>query len=214
VSSTTKSEQASIFLDHLGDSWYEINKNDLGKRDPISDLLEREPINLGSVLEVGACNGWRLEKLRAKYGCKVVGIDPSVLAAQDAAKKGIEVKIGTADWLPWESDSFDTVIMGFCLYVVAPEDWFKVIAETDRVLKDGGHLIIWDYTTPRSFRRKLNREAHLPTFMYHIDWPEGWLFNPMYRKVSEHFLAGCSEMVTVMRKNKKAPMLEMATEQK
>jgi len=101
---------------------------------------------------------------------------------------------------------FDTVIMGFCLYVIHPAEWFKMLAETDRILKYNGHIIIYDFTTPRPFKRKLTKELD-DLFMYTNDWPKLWEINPMYQKLCEAHLYKKNEMVTILRKTESDNLL-------
>jgi ubiquinone/menaquinone biosynthesis C-methylase UbiE len=190
--------QTQVFIDTLGNQWLANNREIIGKRDPVDDLISEVRLPLGgSVLEVGCSNGWRLKNLREKYGCDIYGIDPS----EDAVKEANEPTIvgGTADRIPFSDLSFDTIIMGFCLYVVHPSEWFKVLVETDRALKVNGHLIIYDFTTPRSFKRALINERD-DMFQYIMDWPKLWQINPLYQKIVEGHLFRKCEMVTILKK--------------
>ncbi len=137
--------QKYVWANGAGDGWFKRNKHELGKRDLTEDVIKTLEIEPKNVLEVGCCNGWRLEKLAHRYNCEVKGIDPSEQAAIAAGAKGVEVRIGTADKLPYFDNSFDMVIFGFCLCFISPEDWPAIVAESTRVLKDSGYLIIYDF---------------------------------------------------------------------
>ena len=54
------------------------------------------------------------------------GIEPSAQAVAAACAKGINVMQGTADVLPFDNQSFDIVIFGFCLYLCDREDLFEL----------------------------------------------------------------------------------------
>lgn len=191
--------QSQLYLHSFGDKWLEKNRDDMGKRDPISDFIADVGMTVGRTLEVGCSTGWRLKKLREKYGCEAFGVDPSSKAVEEAADPNIVV--GTADRLPFPDESFDLVIMGFCLFCISPEDWTSTVAETDRVLKNGGHIIIWDFTTPRPFKRRLLQEENTPFFMYHFDWPTLWTAHPIFKMVAERHLIRHREAVSILRKN-------------
>lgn len=57
------------------------------------------------------------------------------MSVEEARKKGVRAERGTADQLPFEAESFDIVIFGFCLYLCDREDLFQIVQETDRALK-------------------------------------------------------------------------------
>ena len=126
--------QENIFLNKEGDKWFERNLIDsevnLGERianDNIITCFEYLDIIPKNVLEIGCSSGWRLEGLVEKYKCRCSGIDPSSKAINYGNKSypNIELKISTADNLPYKSDFFDNVIIGFCLYLCDRSKLFK-----------------------------------------------------------------------------------------
>ena len=106
----------------------------------------------GKVLEIGCGDGTRLAWLKANLNADCYGIEPSAQAVAAACAKGINVQQGTADVLPFESQSFDIVVFGFCLYLCDREDLFRIASEADRVLRSPGWLMIMDFysTVPRA----------------------------------------------------------------
>jgi ubiquinone/menaquinone biosynthesis C-methylase UbiE len=96
--------------------------------------------------------------------CTGAGIDPSAAAVEAgrAAFPGIDLRVGTADALPFADAAFDLVIFGFCLYLVDPALHFRAVAEADRVLADGGHLVMVDFLPPFPYA---NPYAHVPGLM-------------------------------------------------
>lgn len=201
-------KQAQFFMDKEGDRWFERNRDRLGQHDAVSEAIEKYvPIKpTMQVLEIGAANGWRLAKLREKYGCIVTGLDPSHAAAQDAKKHSVTVWTGTAAAMPLRSNAYDIVIYGFCLYLTDPEDWFRIVMEGDRVLKDGGYLIIHD------FRMKGDDETFAVPykhceglFSYHHHFQYFWRAHPWY------FHEACAggdqdDWVEILRKHKHIPV--------
>lgn len=146
----------------------------------------------GHVLEVGCGNGARLEMLQAQYGCATFGIDPNPAPGYDT---------GTADSLPYEDGGMDVVISGWCLVHTQPEHWFKIAHEFTRVLKDGGHLIIYEYWhkvwNRNPTRVNLNGKWH-----YWIDWAAIWQAHPGFREIADTRGLGDSQVaITIFKKD-------------
>jgi len=97
------------------------------------------------LLEVGASNGLRLGHVQRELGMDVAGIEPSSAAVAEARMAGLDVQVGTAENMPFEDDTFDIVVFGFCLYLCDPSDLFRIAAEADRVLKQTGWVVIQDF---------------------------------------------------------------------
>ena len=175
--------QKQAFLNGEGDQWWDRNKDKVKypPSDPVIRAVKMLP-KPDSILEIGCANGGRLNELQKLTCAEYIGIDPS----QKAIKQGwqfsdVELYIGTADNLPFDR-SFDIVIFGFCLYLVDRECLFKVVSEADRVLADGGHLIIYDFApeTPCS-----TPYEHLDgVTSYKMDYSRLFTANPAYREKS------------------------------
>lgn len=191
--------QSDIFLSSEGDAWYARNKNKLGLKDPVCALLDLLPlIRPKRVLEVGCANGWRLKKLKEKYQCRVSGVDTSHDAVEDALESGLEDvchdKFGNATWL---GGTFDMIIFAFCLYVTQPSDWFKIVTEADRLLADGGWLVIHDFADgPHATPYQHNTGI----LSYHLNFGSLWTSHPWYWRQDYASLDG--ECVTVLKKDK------------
>jgi SAM-dependent methyltransferase len=183
--------QTETFMQGEGDAWFKRNRTQLGKNDPVSDLIKSMDWAPESVLEIGCGTGWRLKKLHEEYGCDIAGIDPSGIAIQELGNCGCQ---GTADSLPFLSNQFDTVIFGFCLYLIEPKDLFRVVAESDRVLRNGGVLIVHDFMpSPYPFKR---RYKHAPdVWAYHFDYRKLWLGHPDYISAAWQYDADRDEAV-------------------
>lgn len=193
-------KQSEVFMQAEGNAWFARNREKLGKFDPVSDAIEAAGITPKRVIEIGSANGWRLAKLRDRYDCGIVGIEPSMQAAEEAAALRVPTAVaGAADLRGFAPGAFDLVIYGFCLYLTDPEDWFQIVAEGDRALADAGYLIVHDFdmTNARPFARSYE---HRPDVVaYHVDFAQFWLAHPWYHRV-EILVAG-NDRVTVMRKN-------------
>jgi SAM-dependent methyltransferase len=195
-------KQSDIFWQSEGDRWLLRNHAELGKRDPVSDMIAKLGLKPEHVLEIGCSNGWRLEFLRDKYGCKVMGIDPSQKAADEAAiKRSLPVFSATAAALPIRTNAYDMLIYGFCLYLTDPVDWFVIVMEGDRVLKGGGYLIIHDFMSPpQPYARQYEHCDGVRA--YHVDFAQFWLASPLYELVHWEVDHDHDEGVTVLRKRR------------
>jgi SAM-dependent methyltransferase len=182
-----------LWLEGAGDEYYQRNKQDLGGgNDLVWPLIESLNLRGGKALEIGCANGWRLNRLQSERGMEVCGIDPSreAIAAARALNPNGHFIHGTADKLHFESDQMQLVILGFCMWFIEPELWFKVVAESDRVLADKGVLIIHDFVAPRAIKWRSwcadGGETERQTHAWAYDYPKLWLAHPWYRKVLEN----------------------------
>jgi ubiquinone/menaquinone biosynthesis C-methylase UbiE len=180
-------KQKDSFLKSEGDAWFNRNREAIENRqlpegDPIlSEILKLPPpqsSNKFKVLEVGCCDGYRLEWLQMNMGCQCCGIEPSGQAVDKARQRGLEVYQGTADELSFPDNSFDIVTFGFCLYLCDRDDLFRIAKEADRVLMDPGWLIIHDFYSTTPIEREY---CHLPgLFSYKMDYRTLFTWHPAY----------------------------------
>lgn len=114
------------------DAWF--NKNQivfeselLAERYFLSNPKDSVSIGVGSVLFAS--------KLGIEYG-----VEPSKQMAKLAEKRGIKVKIGTAEDVPFQDERFATVLLSTVLsYANDPK---KAVKEAYRVLRPGGHVVV------------------------------------------------------------------------
>lgn len=191
-------KQAETMLKTEADAWFERNRDRLGRFDSVSDMIEHIGLKPTNVLEVGCANGWRLAKLRDKYGCNIMGIEPSQKAGIEAAELRVPVMQGTASQLPFLPETFDLIIFGFCLYLTDPEDWLRIAAEADAALAPDGHIIIHDFETFSPHARKYEHQDGM--LSYHIEWPDLWRGHPGYHIVRRWFNTG-HEATTALKKH-------------
>jgi len=86
-------------------------------------------------LEVGVGTGRFAAPLWIKEG-----VEPSRKMAAIAQKRGIEVKEGVAEALPYEDERFDLVLMVTTICFV--DDPLKALQEAHRILKPDGRLLL------------------------------------------------------------------------
>ena len=193
-------KQREIMKFGEADAWYKRNLQRLGRADPVSVMIARNKITPKSVLEVGCADGWRLAKLRDRYGCEVLGIDPSPDAGRAALQTyGIPVHRSSARNLLTGPGEHDMIIFGFCLYVTDPEEWFAIAAEADYALADNGYLVIHDFAEPTGNPFTRPYEHHRDLVSHHFDFAKLWLSHPFY-VLTARALTGPDDMVTILRK--------------
>lgn len=103
------------------------------------------------VLDVGTADGLMLSKLQKIFHFKkAIGIDVSEELLKENTDKTIDLRIGDAEKLDFENNSFDIVIATAVIeHISNPK---KFVRESKRVLKENGVLII---TTPNQFFDKI-----------------------------------------------------------
>lgn len=164
--------QSSAFLKGEADKWYERNKSVASKEEhydtaSIKRVLLPFKQNIGDILEIGCSSGAKLEQLCDFFDASGKGVDPSALAVKEGNEflsqqgKNISLQVATACALPFESNKFDLVYFGFCLYLIEPDSLYRAIAEADRVLKKGGFLIVHDFDPGKRYKREYHHKPGL-----------------------------------------------------
>ncbi|MCB0390350.1 MAG: class I SAM-dependent methyltransferase [Bdellovibrionales bacterium] len=210
-----KKDQKEIFLSNEGNSWFQRNhlhhdENHLTK-DPVVNAFKSLHRIPNKVLEIGCSDGYRLNYLYKNFNINAFGIDPSHDGIEAGKKKfpNLNLSVGTADKLKFENDSFDLIILGFCLYLCDREDLFKIAMEADRCLQNQGLLLIYDFMPPFPYK---NKYAHSEgVYCYKMDYTKMFSWNPAYTsiftKMYSHNLEGPSlnpddnVAVTILSKN-------------
>lgn len=183
--------QKNVFLKDEGDAWFERNRVALSTKaghDPVLKLIADLKLAPKHILEIGCADGWRLRALEASLGATCSGVEPSAVAVAEGQKAAphMQLKVGTAEALDFADGAFDMVIYGFCLYLCDRKDLFRIAAEGDRVLADGGVMVVYDFCTETPY---LNPYSHQPgCFSYKMDYGAMFAWNPAY-KVEHHILA-------------------------
>lgn len=138
--------QRGIFLKSEGNRYYKRNAH--AEHVALGYATIAKFVCAGDVvLEIGCSSGVNLSWLRKNFGCKAFGVDPSIEAirAGRCRDRSLRLRVGTAEKLPYPSESCDVVVFGFCLYLVDRQFLSRVVAEADRVLRSGGYLAITDF---------------------------------------------------------------------
>ena len=212
-------KQKEIFLQSEGNAWFTRNQLGVAARKlPDDDPLLCEILDIYNdtggglkVLEIGCGEGARLAWLKENLNADCYGIEPSTQAVTAACAKGLNVQQGTADVLPFDDQSFDIVIFGFCLYLCDREDLFRIATSADRVLRAPGWLMILDFFSPVPHAKTYHHRPGVQS--YKMDYRTLFNWHPDYacmtHKVRHHSDGGYTDdqdewmAVSILRKHHK-----------
>lgn len=168
--------QKEIFLNSEGDAWF--GRNPIDHEDYVIEKVIK--LNPKSVLEIGCGAAARLNKLK-QLGIDCYGIEPSLKAVKYAKEAfNLDIYHGTADILyPIE---VDVVIFGFCLYLVDRKDLFTIASNTDKILNNGGYVVINDFKPPYPYTNEYKHYEGIKS--YKMDYSKMFTWNPDYTLIS------------------------------
>lgn len=182
-------KQAEAFISEEGDRWFERNWATGMPSTPVHaipiDMIAQIVVDGRRLLEIGCSNGRNLATLSTRHGIDAYGIDPSAQAIAACRKNfpSLNLTTGTADQLPYPPEHFDVVWFGFCLYLIDRPLLMASLAEADRVLRDGGFLVITDFDPPSARMRPYKHREGL--FSYKMDYSALFLANPAYSLIEK-----------------------------
>ncbi len=182
-------DQKSAFLSEEGDNYFRRHRSltQPGENDYVLDTLAAAALSFDSFLEIGCSNGYRVASLAKATGARGFGIDPSTEAIETGRQLfggSINLCVGSAETLPFEDRSVDLVVFGFCLYLTDVEDHFRIASEANRVLRDGGSLLIYDFLSGVPY---YNDYHHMPGLKSHkMDFSRYFLAHPGYTLAYRH----------------------------
>lgn len=183
-----KDRQKEAFLSYEADAWFERNQSYMAnyseERDRVLSLIAEYNLNPKRVLEIGCSAGYRLNGLKKIVpDCSVYGVEPSQAAISYGKRSFNDINFvhGTADNLSaFESESMDIVIVGFVFYVIDRSIFFKVVSEIDRVLKNGGVLIIVDFFSETSLKNVYQHISQFNAFSFKQNYDEVFTASKLY----------------------------------
>ncbi|MBI4522637.1 MAG: class I SAM-dependent methyltransferase [Deltaproteobacteria bacterium] len=193
-------DQDKIFINSEGDRWFERNKEALKDFRAGADLALRLVDFYGlrprQVVEIGAANGYRLATIRQRYGSRVVAVEPSLQALLDGTRRypRVEFVRGEAAHVPLQS-CFDLIIFDFVLHWIDRKSLLKVLAEADRLLVDGGYMIIGDFQPVNFLRVPYHHLADSPVRTFKQNYADTFLASGLYHPVG--LLTGDHSLNTV-----------------
>lgn len=185
----TTQRQDDIFRASEGDAWFQRNRSALAVRDMENDfplrLLALYNIKPQKALEIGAANGYRLSALREKFGADVTGVEASAEAVADGAQRfpGVRMLHGVATDVPLR-ETFDLIVVNFVLHWIDRANLLHVMNEIDRLLDDGGYLLIGDFLPDMPKRVPYHHLPGQEVYTYKQDYPAAFAATNMYRIVA------------------------------
>ncbi len=191
--------QKDAFLAYEADNWYLRNSGlqYSAENDVVVKVLKEYSAAPGNALEIGCSTGYRLQGIADTFAkVMVTGIEPSAEAIAHGKKKYPKVNFvcGTADEMSgFKSRSFDLVIIGFVLYVVDREMLLKVIAETDRILMDGGILMIIDFFSEKPNRNPYQHIKDMEAYAFKQNYDEIFTASKLYHLIDKRSMSHSSK---------------------
>jgi SAM-dependent methyltransferase len=181
--------QDRLFSDFEGDRWFERNRRALNAFDAATDLplklIDLYGLTPERVLEIGAANGFRLAAIHERTGAETVALEPSAQAVLNgkASFPFITFIRGTASAVPLR-DSFDLVILNFVFHWIDRQNLLRVIAEVDRLVCDGGYLVIGDFHPANQMQVRYHHIHSEEVFTYKQNYAATFLASGLYHPVS------------------------------
>jgi SAM-dependent methyltransferase len=173
--------QSDIFFQGEGDAWFARNQQVLLNQsqpntqifDWVCWIREQLAVELHRVGELGCANGWRLQRLQSRYPeSEFYGVDASQSAihAGQTLYPTLRLQQGVLHDLPWERDFFDLCIIYGVLCWIDRHQLAASIAEMDRVIRDGGYLILGDFLPDYPQRRNYHHLPESQVYTYKQDY--------------------------------------------
>ena len=181
--------QDEVFSALEGDNYFARNKMALEGFDPEQDLPLRLMNLYGlrprSAVEIGAANGCRLAAIAERYGARVIGVDPSANAIENGRKRFPQVEFvqATAAKVPLEN-VFDLVIVNFVLHWIDRSTLMRSVAEIDRLVADGGFLLLGDFAPDKLVRVPYHHLAQNQVYTYKQDYSAVFVASGLYHIVA------------------------------
>lgn len=142
------------------DQWFLKNKNVLDSEAALLAYFLESP---GRAISIGCGSGLFEKILKDNYGIIIEeGIEPAEGMAEIAEKRGMEVKIGTAEESDFGNDEYDTIIFnGTPSYIANLELAFQ---KAYRALKTGGKILVLDVPKESSYALLYNLAKEVGTW--------------------------------------------------
>lgn len=180
--------QSDIFEKGEGDEYFKrnleyLNNPEMIKNDPPLSFIKEYNIQPKNILEIGAMNGFRLNEIYKNYkDTNCVGIEPSKAAVLDGHRRFPHIKLvrGLVEKLSFKDNSFDLVIINFVFHWIDRASLFLAVSEIDRVLDNGGFLIIGDFHPDTAGKFAYKHLSENQIFTYTQNYPGIFIASELY----------------------------------
>jgi SAM-dependent methyltransferase len=196
--------QDHVFYDGESDAWFQRNKQALENSnvvdtiDPVLALILLAGLTPEHAIEIGASNGYRLHGLHQRYGSHVTAVEPSSAAIADGQARYPEVEFlrGVASHIPVVRDgAFDLAIVNFVFHWIDRATLLRSVAEVDRMVADGGYLVIGDFYPAQPQRISYHHLPNEDIWTYKQDYAAMFLASNLYTLVLWHTLDHSEHLV-------------------
>lgn len=122
--------------------------------------LSSYPDSITKILEIGCNYGYNLNYLAGRYDVECWGLEPSDKAVEYGRNRyrkvntKVHISQGISNKLPFDDGEFDMVMIGFLMYVTPRDLIDDTVSEANRVLKQGGFIVLTDFDVPIPCKRK------------------------------------------------------------
>ncbi|KKW05358.1 MAG: hypothetical protein UY41_C0054G0005 [Candidatus Moranbacteria bacterium GW2011_GWE1_49_15] len=113
--------------------------------------------NCANILDAGCGVG----RFISHDPARITGLENNPANIEAAAGRGFKVKQGNIPSMPFENESFDGIYSSHVIEHLTPEDLHLTLREFDRVLKEGGLLII---ATPLLWKHFYSDLTHIKPY--------------------------------------------------
>lgn len=197
-----KNEQEKIFEQGEGDNWFKRNKDYIRKSQ--DDWIEKaiEKLDLkenASIIECGCSSGHRLARLKKILpNSRVVGFDISKEAICYGKKEYSEIELYQHK-ISEEFDigQYDVVICNFVLHWVDRQDLSRVISNIDKLVANGGVLLIGDFLPDYNHKNKYKHLENEEVYTYKQNYASIFESLGIYKTIgvyiSDHTKLKCME---------------------
>ncbi len=192
-------DQDTIFAQSEGNAWYRRNAAALsaeGRGDPmlnLAQMLSSERLAaVRSVCDIGCSSGSRLARFAPilPNTARLCGFDASseAIASGQAMHAGLDLRQGLADAPPFDGP-FDLVMIGFVLHWVDRARIAGTIAAIDRLVIDGGIVILSDFLPDRPCARRYHHRDDVALFTYKQDYAKAFTGLGIYHEAARSSFA-------------------------
>ncbi|MCU1283252.1 MAG: methylase involved in ubiquinone/menaquinone biosynthesis-like [bacterium] len=185
----TRATQDETFVGSEADHWFERNREALASvdfdHDPPLRLVSLYKLPARSVLEIGAANGYRVAELARRTGAHATAVEPSQRAVADGRARypHVDLRQGEARALPVDGP-FDLVIVNFVFHWIDRANLLRCVAEVDRVIGDGGYLLIGDFFPATPTRVKYHHLADADVHTFKQDYSSVFVASGLYQPIA------------------------------